>query len=501
MIEPNKRQAIYCLSNEGLSIREIARRLKVSRNTVRTIIKQKGDVPDSSRGDRITIDPELLQSLYDRCNGWVERVHEILKKEKGIDIGYSTLTRLFRELGLGPHKKQRCMSFPDQPGEEMQHDTSLYLLKIGNKSIRVIGSILYFRYSKVRYLKFYRSFNRFKMKCFFHEALIFFGYTARNCIIDNTNLARLKGTGKYAVMAPEMEQFAQQYGFKFVCHEIGHANRKAGNERSFYTVETNFFPGRTFESMQDLNRQALEWATVKMAHRPVSKTHLIPAKAFEHEQSYLIKLPTYVPAPYIVNVRLTDQYGYISFDGNYYWVPGTARDDVKVLQYSDYIDIYHKRGLLARYQLPPESVKNERFSPVGKPEPPYQPKDRKRPTAVDEQKLRSIAKEVDDYLTFALKQTGDGKQKHRFIRQLYGLYQKITLPLLIKALDRSLKYRIVDIETVERIAVLEMQKGNYHIPFPSVPINQDYQERKSYREGQWSDEVDLSGYDNITGNL
>jgi transposase len=251
MIAPNKRQAIYCLSNEGLSIREIARRLKVSRNTVRLIIAQKGDVADSSRADRITIDPELLQSLYDRCNGWVERVHEILKKEKGIDIGYSTLTRLFRELGLGPHKKQRCMSIPDQPGEEMQHDTSLYLLKIGDKSTRVIGSILYFRYSKIRYLKFYRSFDRFKMKCFFHEALIFFGYTAGSCIIDNTNLARLRGTGKYAVMAPEMEQFAQQYGFKFVCHEIGHANRKAGNERSFYTVETNFFPGRTFESMQD----------------------------------------------------------------------------------------------------------------------------------------------------------------------------------------------------------------------------------------------------------
>lgn len=114
---------------------------------------------------------------------------------------------------------------------------------------------------------------------------------------------------------------------------------------------------------------------------------------------------------------------------------------------------------------------------------------------VEEQKLRSAAKEIDVYLTFALKQIGDGKQKHRFIRQLYGLYQQITLPLLIKTLERSLKYRIVDIETLERIAVLEMQKGNYQIPFPSVPIAKDYQERESYREGQWSDEVDLSGYD------
>ena len=82
-----------------------------------------------------------------------------------------------------------------------------------------------------------------------------------------------------------MAAFAECYGFVFVCHEIKHANRKAGEERSFWTVETNFLPGRRFESLEDLNRQALEWATVRMKHRPASKTGLIPAKAFEHESS------------------------------------------------------------------------------------------------------------------------------------------------------------------------------------------------------------------------
>ena len=90
-------------------------------------------------------------------------------------------------------------------------------------------------------------------------------------MIDNTSLARLYGTGKNAVIVPEMEQFAKQYGFKFICHEKGHANRKAGNERSFYTVETNFFPGRTFMDLADLNRQAFEWATERMVHRPVAR--------------------------------------------------------------------------------------------------------------------------------------------------------------------------------------------------------------------------------------
>jgi hypothetical protein len=133
---------------------------------------------------------------------------------------------MLREQGLGNKASKRCGRQPDQAGAEMQHDTSPYHVRIAESFVRVIGSLLYFRYSKVRYLKFYRFFNRFRMKCFFHEALSHWGYAAEDCIIDNTNLARLRGTGKNAVICPEMEQFARQYGFTFVCHEKGHANRK-----------------------------------------------------------------------------------------------------------------------------------------------------------------------------------------------------------------------------------------------------------------------------------
>jgi hypothetical protein len=87
-------------------------------------------------------------------------------------------------------------------------------------------------------LKFYRAFNRFAMKCFLHEALMFWGYAAKQCIIDNTNLARLRGSGKQAVIVPEMASFAERYGFTFLCHAIRHPNRKAGEERSFWIVET-----------------------------------------------------------------------------------------------------------------------------------------------------------------------------------------------------------------------------------------------------------------------
>jgi len=494
MIEPDKRKAIYLLHKEGMGIREISRHMNISTNTVNTIIVQAGEVPQTRRKDKIGIDADLVSRIYHRCDGRVQRTHEMLSEQHGIRIGYSTLTRMIRELGLGKSQKKRCHRVPDEPGAEMQHDTSPYRIKFKEKQVLVQGSLVYFRFSKVRYLKFYRSFDRFKMKCFLHEALSFWGCTAYVCIIDNTNLARLRGTGKNAVIVPEMEQFAKQYGFEFACHEKGHANRKAGNERSFYTVETNFFPGRKFADLEDMNRQAFEWATVRMANRPTGKTRLIPAQTFEYEQPYLKKLPGYVPAPYLVHERGTDQYGYASVDGNFYWIPGTKRHDVKVLQYAEHLMIYRNRELLGRYPSPPDGVKNELIPPEGQSKPPYKPKYRKKPTAKEENILRTAAEEINDYLDFAVK--NGGKQKHRFIRGLYGLYRKIALEVFIKAAKRALKYRITDIKTVERIAILQLTAGSFQLPAPQ--INQQFENRASYIEGCLADEVDLTVYDKIT---
>jgi hypothetical protein len=332
------------------------------------------------------------------------------------------------------------------------------------------------------------------MKCFLHEALSFWGYAADVCIIDNTNLARLRGTGKNAVIVPEMEQFAKQYGFEFVCHEIRHPNRKAGNERGFFTVVTNFFAGRKFEDMADLNAQAFEWATVRSANRPTGKTRLIPATAFEYEKAYLKKLPAYVEPPYLVYQRRTDQYGYAAFDGNFYWIPGTGRHNVKVLRYDDHLRIYHQRKLLGHYDLPAYGVKNEQISPIGQPKPQHKPKYRKKPTAGEEKILRTAAVEIDAYLSFALKEKG-AKSKHRFIRQLYGLYKKMARSLLIKTIKRAQKYRITDIKTVESIAVLLIKEGNYDMP--SAQIDSEFKNRQAYHEGRFAGDVDLSDYDKM----
>lgn len=493
MIERNKRKAIVTLHDEGMGLREIARRLHLSSNTVRAIIAQKGEMPMQPRNDKKEIDPELLERLFRDCHKRAQRVHEKLAEEEGISIGYSTLTWLIREHGLRNGNKGRCGRSGDVPGAEMQHDTSPYQVVFGDRKEKVIASLIYWRYSKIRFLKFYRSFNRFKMKCFLHEALMFWAYAAPVCIIDNTNLARLRGSGKHAVIAPEMETFAAQYGFEFKCHEIGHSNRKAGNERAFYTVETNFFPGRSFKDLEDMNQQALDWATVRMANRPTGKTKIIPAHMFEQEKPFLMEVSTLIHPPYEVCERRTDQYGYISFQSNYYWIPGTKRVDVDVLYYSNCIHIYHNRNKLTEYELPRDGIKNECFKPAGKAAPSYKPAYRKKPTAKEELLLRQAAPVFSDYLDFALK--GVGNARHRMIRRLYGLYRKCSLPLMIQTLERALMYRITEMDTLERMVVLKLQAEGFDRLTPEVDL--EFSHRETYQEGRFADEIDLSRYDQI----
>jgi hypothetical protein len=493
MIDPGVRNAIYQLHLAGSPVREISRQLKVNRNTVRTVIRHQGAMPQTVRRDKIQIDADLLRRLYEQCEGWIERMHEKLVEEEGVQVSYSTLTRIVRQLDLGNRAPERCQRVPDEPGAEMQHDTTVYPLKLSGQTTRLVASMIYLRYSKRRYLRFYRMFDRFAMKCFLHEALIFWGYSAKQCIIDNTSLARLRGSGKQAVIVPEMACFAERYSFQFVCHAIHHSNRKAGEERSFWTVETNFFPGRSFDSLEDLNRQAFQWATVRMHHRPASKTGLISAKAFEHERSYLTKLPDQLPAPYRTLGRGTDQYGYVSFEANYYWVPGTKREDVKLLCYADHLEIYQHRNCVAKYPLPPHGVKNGRFGPEGQTLPRHMPQNRKNASEQEAKRLRAMDPGVSAYVDYVLKTPGI--QRHRFLRELFALSQKMTQAVFVTAVARALRYRIVHLQTLERIAWFCMSQSQAEQCLPYPDFDENFRQRPAYQEGCLTDEPDLSIYD------
>jgi hypothetical protein len=230
-----------------------------------------------------------------------------------------------------------------------------------------------------------------------------------------------------------------------------------------------------------------------MTQRPVGKTGLIPAKAFEHERHYLNPLPLHLPAPYQVHQRETDQYGYVAFDANYYWVPGRKREQVKVLEYADQMRIYQRRECVAEYPLPPSGVKNACFSPEGEPKPRCQPKSRKRGSEQEERRLRGLGSDVAAYLDYVIRTVTI--QRHRFIRELFALSRKVTAAVFVETAQRALRYRILDMATVERIAWFCMSQGEERIF--DVDVDDSYRQRPAYLEGCLTDEPDLSLYDDL----
>lgn len=482
------------MAERGMAKSEIARRLGVSRSTVKDIVSKAASgeaAKPTPRKNAIVVAPELLTQVYKRCQGYRQRIWEVLQDEHKIDIGYSTLTRRIRELGL--EVVVRASRVPDEPGVEMQHDTSPHTVMVGGVKMKVTTVTLYFRYSKQIFIRFYRSFDRFKMKSFFHEALTHYGYAAEVCIIDNTNLAVLKGTGKGAVMHPEMEVFTRRYGFQFRAHEIGHSDRKAGEERGFWTVETNFFPGRDFASMADLNAQGHRWATEIMANRMRAKTKLVPAQAFEEEKTYLRRVPPDLPAPYQPHDRTIDQYGYVAFEANSYWVPSGAIGDVKVLGYARAIKVYQGRRLLAEYPLPPEGTRDKIF-PEDREHIAYRPRHNEGRSADEEKALRARSEAVGAYLDFILK--GQGALRHRTIRQLHGLFRRLSPALFDRVIARAQHYGVDDVRALDEIARLLARDDAEFVP--EVITTGDCENKEEYLEGRMTDPPSFDSYNHLT---
>ena len=488
MIDADKRKAVFLLHQEGVSIRQISRQLRLSRNAVRRIIAQSGQMPESIRRPLLNLDPELLRQLHQECHGYAQRMMEKLREEHGITVKYSTLTRRLRDLGICAPVSQRCERVPDEPGAEMQHDTSPFVLSVGSQRLRLQASLLYLRYSKRRYLQFYPVFDRFHMKCFLHLALIHWGYAPKICVIDNTNLARWRGLGSNAVIVPEMETFAKGYAFRFLCHAPKHSDRKAGEERSFLTVETNFTPGRTFQSLEDLNRQALEWSTVRMEQRPQGKAGLIPAQAFEHELAFLTQLPRHLPAPYLLLDRTIDEYGYVAVEGNYYEVPGCGRGKIQVLRYLHHLVLCQDRRALIEYALPAWGVRNQPFHAPGQ-QPRYRPRNRKLSSQEEEKRLRAMDPVIGAYVDFIL--GAPGLLRHQFLRRLWALHQRWSSALFLRTVERAHRYRITSLETLERIALLHLDDT----ALPEPIVDPDLEKRAAYQEGSLTETPDLSRYD------
>lgn len=457
MITPDIRQAIVVMHEKGMALREISRTLKLSRNTIRRVLREPSPPTTTvalSAAQQAAL--EWLPGIYRRCKGNAVRIHELLLAEHGIDLAYSTLTRLIREQDLRAPKR-RAGIYTFEPGEEMQHDTSPHAIELGGKRIIAQCASLTLAYSRYLYCQYYPCFTRFEVQAFLTEALQLFGGSCPRCTIDNTSVILAGGSGPDAVIAPQMVAFGDLFGMQFIPHAIGHADRKARIERPFHYIENNFLAGRTFTDWGDINTQARQWCDTVANAKSKRALGMSAREAHLMETSHLLPLPAHIPTVTQIHHRVVDTQGYVHLDTNRYSVPERyLGKQVAVHKQLDKVLVFYgQRQIAAHARL----ISQRDKTVLDKAHHDTLIRGRTAPgPSPQEQALTGRHRVLDQYVA-ALKQRAPGRGVSK-LRRLLALKRRYPAEPFLAAIEQALAYGLFDLNRLERL-ILERVAGDF----------------------------------------
>jgi len=462
MLDQAKRSAILLLKDQGHATRAIARVLEISRASVRRVLESGTiEVPEFVRASKVEPHREDILAMLQGCKGNLRRVHEKLL-DAGAELSYQTLTDFCRRNGIGQTPRQPSGEYHFALAEEMQHDTSPHRVRIGDRTRLIQDASLVLCHSRMLFHQYYPTFNRFWCKVFLTEALEFFGGACGRCMIDNTHVVVLHGSGAAMIPVPEMEAFAERLGFVFKAHAIGHANRSARVERNFDFIENNFLAGREFTDWNDLNQQARAWCEkVNATHK--RSLHAAPRDLFQQEQPLLRPLPIWVPAVCEIETRIVDSYGYVNIGGNRYSVPyALIGRQMEVHETRDRIEVHEGHRVVASHARVIEALDQKVTEPSHR-----LPRGQGRPKTApprEEEDLLRLEPRFGAYLA-ALKARCPGRHV-RMLRRMLGMLRDYPRPALLAAVDAALEYGLFDLDRLDRM-VLRNVARDYFVLAPA----------------------------------
>ena len=455
MLLRDARIAILELHRRGRGCKRISHELGLARNTVREVVRSgEAERPEFQRVERLDPHLDLIRELHERCEGNLVRVHEELGRT--VQVAYPTLTDFCRRRGIGGVPKQPAGRYHFKPGEEMQHDTSPHDVLVGGRRRRLQCASVVLCHSRMMFGQLYPTFDRFTCKAFLTEGALFFGATADRCMVDNSHVVIAHGTGKDAVIAPEMVAFGKRFGFHFEAHEKGDANRSARVELSFSYVEGNFYKGRTFADLPDLNAQFRAWC--EKSNGSYKKTlKASPVSLFAEERPYLHRLPDWVPEVVRVETRRVDVEACISLHTNRYSVPDELIDaTVEVHETLTRVRILHRHKIIA------DHVAAEPGADVRITDPTHRRPRGKRlpePPSPEECELRAAG----PAFAAMLERLKRGRARQPILR-FHRLYVDYPTEALQKALVVALDFGLHDLGRIERMVLRSIAGEVFRLP-------------------------------------
>lgn len=468
MLDEATRKVILDLHAKGRGTRTIAKALGISRGAVQAVIHDgHAQVSPIERAEKAAPFRDEILALFESCKGNLVRVHEELVSA-GAELSYPALTAFCRKHGIGHPIEPPVGQYHFEPGQEMQHDTSPHQAVIGDRARKMQTASLVLCYSRMIFAQCYPRFTRFECKIFLTDALTYFGGACGQCMIDNTSVVRLVGTGANMVPVPEMAAFGERFDFVFCAHEVGDADRSGRVERPFHFFENNFLAGRRFEDWRHLNAEARAWCDrVNAKHR--RRLHASPRELFALERARLRPLPVYVPDVYVLHHRIVDTEGYIHVHRNRYSAPyQLIGRTVEARETNDRIEIFDGPRLVGLHEKVLDPTDARVTDPAHRP-PRGEGRCARDASNTEERRLAERMPEAVPYVALLRKRRRGGTRDVRWLLRMLHDYPREAV---VAAMADALRYGLVDLERLERM-VLRRVDRDFFPPRNTDPENDD----------------------------
>jgi transposase len=440
----------------GASIRQLARQLGLSRNTISQALAdvqaQRAAPPAASPRRPSLLDPyettmqELLARYPDLT---VTRLLEELRK-CGFTGGYTIVRQRLRELRPRPGRPP-VLRFETAPGVQAQMDYAVYDIDFtaeGRRRVCLFSYVL--GYSRRQYLRFVESQDFVTTLREHVRAFAYLGGVAATCLYDNMKVVVTGYDGDVPLYNTRFLAFATHYGFRPLACRPRRPQTKGKVERPFHYVETSLLNGRTFRCLDHLNEVTAWWLANVADLRVLRERKKSPLQLHQEEQPRLIPLPAvpYDVAPVVY--RTVNVEGFVSYRQNSYSVPWQHIGRVLPLRATETEIIVYGPQVeeIARHPLLPRSVTGQRCEQKA-----HRPTDdaRQRQAQLQERfaELGAVPRRFLERLVAGHRQ---GKDQAQRVLALLGSYSRTDV---IAALERAVRYGAYSYAAVERILAVQ----------------------------------------------
>jgi len=311
-------------NSQNLNISEIARKTGHDRKTVRKYLNKKTPLEPQKRPTRSSkldpFKPHILKKLSEYPSYTAARLFREIK-EMGYEGGETIVKDFVRK--VRPHQGvDAVLRYETKPGIQAQVDWGeLGTVEVDGGLHKLFCFNMILGYSRMRYVEFTLSTDTSTLiKCHLNAFQYFGGYT-QEILYDNMKQVVIKKAIKSSDSEwnSQFRDFFEYYGFiPRLCRPY-RPQTKGKIENTVGYVKRDFFLGREFSSLENLNVQTLEW--LKRVNSSVhGTTHEITLERFKKES---LTPHDQVPAYKVVKkeIRKISRDCYVSYLGNKYSIP------------------------------------------------------------------------------------------------------------------------------------------------------------------------------------